>query len=203
MMIDTVAGQRVMQERQDVAVFAPRTSTQAIRRARWVVTTVTALSSTIRGPGCRNRRFGLYEPDERCYLGGKMQQVNYLAIAVAMVAAFVASTVWYAVFGKQYAEVSEAARAAAGAKPSPWKVFVELVRSLTVASVLAGFAANLDITTWTGALGLGLATWIGFPVVLLTGSIQWENVPYRLAAIHAGDWLVKLLLVSCIVSLWR
>jgi hypothetical protein len=60
-----------------------------------------------------------------------------------------------------------------------------------------------DITTWTGALGLGPATWIGFPVVLLAGSVQWENVPWRLAAIHAGDWLVKLLLVSCIVSLWR
>jgi hypothetical protein len=132
-----------------------------------------------------------------------MLEVNYLAIAVAAVVAFVASTVWYIVVGKQYAEVSEAARASAGAKPPPWKVLVELVRSLILASVLAGFAANLDITTWTGALGLGLATWIGFPAVLLTGSVQWENVPWRLAAIHAGDWLVKLLLVSCIVSLWR
>ena len=130
-------------------------------------------------------------------------EINYLAIAMAAVVAFVASTVWYVVFGKQYAEVSEAARAAAGAKPPPWKVFVELVRSLILASVLAGFATNLDITTWTGALGFGLATWIGFPVVLLAGSVQWENVPWRLAAIHAVDWLVKLLLVSCIVSLWR
>ena len=66
-----------------------------------------------------------------------------------------------------------------------------------------GFAANIDITTWTGAVGLGLATWVGFPVVLLTGSIQWENVSWRLATIHAGDWLVKLTLVSCIVGLWR
>jgi hypothetical protein len=132
-----------------------------------------------------------------------MLEINYLAIAVAAVVAFVASTVWYVAFSSQYARVSETARAAAGAKQPPWKVLVELARSLILASVLAGFAANIDITTWTGAVGLGLATWVGFPVVLLTGSIQWENVSWRLAAIHAGDWLVKLTLVSCIVSLWR
>ncbi len=43
----------------------------------------------------------------------------------------------------------------------------------------------------------------GFPAVLLAGSAQWERVPWRRAAIHAGDWLVKLVLVSCMVSLWR
>jgi hypothetical protein len=29
---------------------------------------------------------------------------------------------------------------------------------------------------------------------------MWENVPWRLAALHAGDWLVKLLLVAVIVT---
>jgi hypothetical protein len=42
---------------------------------------------------------------------------------------------------------------------------------------------------------LGLAVWIGFPVVLLSGTVFDENVPWMLgmlAAIHARDWLVKL-----------
>jgi hypothetical protein len=39
--------------------------------------------------------------------------------------------------------------------------------------------------------------------VLLTGSVIHENVPWKLAAIHAGDWLVKLVVVTVIVSLWR
>lgn len=30
-----------------------------------------------------------------------------------------------------------------------------------------------------------------------------ENTPVNLAAIHAGDWLVKLLVVAVIVSVWR
>jgi hypothetical protein len=39
-------------------------------------------------------------------------------------------------------------------------------------------------------------------VVLLIGSVQWEKVPPMLAAIHTGDWLLKLLIITLIVTLW-
>jgi hypothetical protein len=39
--------------------------------------------------------------------------------------------------------------------------------------------------------------------VLLIGSVIWENVPPALAAIHAGDWILKLLAIGLIVTLWR
>jgi hypothetical protein len=45
--------------------------------------------------------------------------------------------------------------------------------------------------------------WIGFPFVLWTGALIHENAPLKLAAIHAGDWLVKLLVVAATVSLWQ
>jgi hypothetical protein len=130
-----------------------------------------------------------------------MIHLNYLAIAVATVAAFVVSSVYYAVLGKQLAAAGSAA--AGGKRPPAWKIALELVRSLVLTTVLAGFAAKLDIVTWTGALGLAFAAWIGFAAVLFSGSVLWENVPWRLAAIHAGDWLVKTAVVAVIVSLWR
>jgi hypothetical protein len=68
---------------------------------------------------------------------------------------------------------------------------------------LAGLGARLAITDWMGAVQLGLSLWIGFPLVLLVGSVIWENVPWRLASIHAGDWLVKLLIIAAIVLVWR
>jgi hypothetical protein len=34
-------------------------------------------------------------------------------------------------------------------------------------------------------------------------SVVHENVPLMLAAIHAGDWLVKLLLMAVIIGVWR
>jgi hypothetical protein len=49
---------------------------------------------------------------------------------------------------------------------------------------------------------LGLFLWIGFPLVLWTGAMIWENTLWRLAAIH-GDWLGKLLVVALIVSVWQ
>jgi len=39
--------------------------------------------------------------------------------------------------------------------------------------------------------------------VLLTGSVIWESAPRQLAAIHAGDWLLKLVVISILVGLWR
>jgi hypothetical protein len=30
-----------------------------------------------------------------------------------------------------------------------------------------------------------------------------ENTPWRLAEIHAGDWLLKLLVVAVIASVWQ
>ena len=77
------------------------------------------------------------------------------------------------------------------------------MKSLVVAAVVAGLVSLLGITEWTGALKLGLALWIAFPVVLLIGSVTEENVPCKLGAIHAGDWLAKLLIISVIVTLWR
>ena len=129
--------------------------------------------------------------------------MNYLAVLVAAMMAFVASTGWYIVFAKQRATLSAAAATTATGMPPAWKVLVELVRSAIVATVLAGLSARLGIVEWTGAVLLAVALWLGFPAMILAGSVQWENVPWRLAAIHAGDWLLKLVLIAVIVGVWR
>jgi hypothetical protein len=130
-----------------------------------------------------------------------MIDLNPLAIAVAVVAAFVLSSVYYAALGNQLVSLSEAY--AEAARPPAWKILAELARSVIVVLVVGGLASLLEITTWTVGVWLGLALWIGFPVVLLAGSVIHENVPAKLAAIHAGDWLIKLVVASIIVSVWQ
>jgi hypothetical protein len=39
--------------------------------------------------------------------------------------------------------------------------------------------------------------------MILLGSVVHEGVPFVLAAIHAGDWLVKILLMTVILGVWR
>lgn len=129
-------------------------------------------------------------------------EINYLAIVVAVVVAFVASTAWYTVFGAERDRLL-GTEGAASERPPVWMMLVELVRSFVVAYVLAVLFGLVGVAGFIGAVSLGLLMWVGFPVVLLVGSVIWDKVPLKLAAIHAGDWLVKILLVTIIVGLWR
>ena len=130
-----------------------------------------------------------------------MPDLNLLAILVAAIVVFVLGFAYYAALGGRLAEVSDAA--AAGDQPPPWKLAVEFLRGLILAAVIAGLASEAEIDQWTGDLLLGLALWIGFPLVLWTGALIHENTPWKLAAIHAGDWLLKLPMVAVIVSVWE
>ena len=130
-----------------------------------------------------------------------MTELNYLAIAAAAVAAFILSAVWYGVFGRQLAKLNDAY---AGDQRMPaWKVLAELVRNLVVATALAGIIDRAGIGAVAGAAALGSVMWLAFPVVILAGSVIHENVPPKLAAIHAGDWLVKLTAIAVIVGGWQ
>lgn len=124
--------------------------------------------------------------------------MNYLAIIIAAVAAFLAAGGYYAALGKQLEKFSSAP-----ANIPPWLLAVEVAKHLVIAVVVAGLAAGIGITAWPTAVLLGLALWVGFPVILLLGSVLHEKVPLQLAALHAGDWLVKLLLIAVIVSVWK
>jgi hypothetical protein len=130
-----------------------------------------------------------------------MNRANFLALAVITVIVFIASSIWYSpvLFGRQFLELSGAN---ANPQPNAMKALFELVRTFLLAYVIARLILRLNVVDWQGALGLGLWLWIGFPVVLLTGSMLWQNVPWQLAAIHSGDWLIKLLLIPGGVALW-
>ncbi|HEV2750637.1 MAG TPA: DUF1761 domain-containing protein [Gemmatimonadales bacterium] len=136
-----------------------------------------------------------------------MGDVNYLAVLVAAVAVFVLGWLWYSplVFFKPWmrARGMDPAAAMAGAKMPGGKLAVEFLRCLVLAYVIARFVALVGIHHWTNAVYFGFYLWIGFPVILLVGSVLWENVPWKVAAIHAGDWLVKLLVIPIIMSAWR
>jgi hypothetical protein len=132
-----------------------------------------------------------------------MIDVNFVALGVAVVAAFILSTAYYIAFGRQYAELRGVSAEVAAARPPAWKVLVELVRSLLVAAVVAGLADLLEITDWDEAALLAISLWVAFPIVLLVGSVIWDDVPLRLAAIHGGDWLLKLVLIAVIVGSWQ
>lgn len=122
-----------------------------------------------------------------------------LGISLAAVAAFVLSSVYYTVVTPVERRVL-GDRALDRGRPAPWKVAAELLRTGLVAGVFAWVADRAGLLDLPGTLLLAVVLWCGFPVALLTGSIAWEKVPPITAAIHAGDWLLKLLLIGAVLG---
>jgi Protein of unknown function (DUF1761) len=129
--------------------------------------------------------------------------MSYLAVVVAAVAAFVGSSLWYGVFGRALAKVSPAFAELQGQKPAAWRLLAVLGGSLVLSSVVAYVVGLMENPTWAGAVGIGFLLWLGLSAVQWLSSMVWEKVPFTVAAIHAGDWLIKLLVISAIVGAWR
>jgi hypothetical protein len=121
-------------------------------------------------------------------------------VLVSAVAAFLASSGYYAAATPLERRALGDAAIDRG-RPQPWKVIAELVRTVIVASVFAWLASRSGLEHLPASLVLAAVLWLAFPAVLLTGSILWERVPPVTAAIHAGDWLLKLLLIAAVLAL--
>ncbi len=129
-----------------------------------------------------------------------MPDINVLALLSATVTAFVIGGVYYAVLGDKVVALSSASTV--GQSMPPWKVLVEILRCLVLATAVAILVSLADLDAWTDGLALGLVLWIGFPLVLWTGAMTHESTPWKLATIHAGDWLIKLLVIGALLSAW-
>jgi hypothetical protein len=128
---------------------------------------------------------------------------KYLAIAVATIAAFGFSSVWYAVFGKARMKLLGNESATADVrKVSTAQILFEVIRSFIVVLVISHLLELAGINGWRDATHLGL--WLAvFPIMILLGATLWDKRPWKLSAIHGGDWLFKILLVAAILGAWR
>jgi hypothetical protein len=123
----------------------------------------------------------------------------------ALVGAALISSVWYSpfLFGKEWMELSRISSTATGNTAIPgWKMLIDLVREFVVIYVLARLITGLRIIDWKGAVKLGFWVWLGFPVQMLVGASLWDNKPWMLDLIHAGDWLMKMFVIALILAKW-
>lgn len=134
-----------------------------------------------------------------------MSGINVVAVAVAAVASVLVSMVWYGVVGEPMAALQQQWRgtAATPQRPLPIMLLAFLGTSLVIALVIAVLFRLTGITGLLPSVGLGLLIWAGFCATQWINSILGENVPVALAAIHAADWLLHLVIMSAIIGLWR
>jgi Protein of unknown function (DUF1761) len=130
-------------------------------------------------------------------------RISYPAVIVAAMAAFVGSSVWYVVFGKELAKVSPVFAELQAQTPAAWRMLAVFAGSLVLSFVVAYVVGLKEDVTWMSAVGIGCLLWLGLSAVQWVSSMVWEKAPLTMAAIHAGDWLMKLVVISAIVGAWR
>ncbi|HTT67805.1 MAG TPA: DUF1761 domain-containing protein [Gemmatimonadales bacterium] len=134
--------------------------------------------------------------------------MHYLAVLVAAVASYAIAAVWYgAIFAKTWVRLT----GVTDMKPAPMNIVLVLVGTFVMAFVLyhsivfgdAYFAANgAPMSRVTGGLMGGFFGWLGYvaPVTLCTK--LYEKKPWGLWLLDNGFWLVALLVMGTILSLW-
>ncbi|HET9386991.1 MAG TPA: DUF1761 domain-containing protein, partial [Gemmatimonadales bacterium] len=126
-------------------------------------------------------------------------------VLVSAVLAFVIGGLWYSplLFGKASATLRGLDPNSATSMALPVGGIVgEFVRWLVMTLILARFMARLGVADVTGALTFGAWMWV-VVYTALAGSVLHEGYPWRLYAIHAGDGLAKIMLITTILCLWK
>ena len=134
-----------------------------------------------------------------------MIPLNYLAVLVAAVTAFIVGGVWYSplIFGKAYLGLRGLDPVVASqSSMSAGEVVAEFFRWLVISFVLARFVVQSSVADLSDGFRFALWMWLAI-YTALAGSVLHEGTPWRLFAIHAGDGLVKVVLIVTILVLWR
>lgn len=136
--------------------------------------------------------------------------INYLAVVVAAVAAWLAGAAWYGALAKPWVaaqgttmEEFQAGRAAMRGSPAAYAPFIiAFVAELIMAWVLAGVIGHLGPgqVTLRNALVSALLLWLGFVATTLSVNYAFGARGLKLAAIDAGHWLIVLLVQGAIIG---
>jgi hypothetical protein len=130
--------------------------------------------------------------------------VNWLAIAVSVIANFVIGGIWYSplLFVKPWLKMSGVDKQVFDAG-LPKALLGDLFSAIAIALVLN------QVMRWSGVIGLGsgllvsVFIWVGFVVSVLITQVTYERRPFAFFAISAGYRFVTLMAMGVILSVWR
>ncbi|HEY4786243.1 MAG TPA: DUF1761 domain-containing protein [Bacteroidales bacterium] len=129
--------------------------------------------------------------------------VNILAVIIATIANYVIATVWYGfIFGKKWQKLTGITEM----KPAAMNIVLSVIGAFIMSFVLWHMIvfgnSYFKITGIGGGLMGGFHGWLGFiaPVTLTTK--LYEKKPWGLWLLDNAFWLISLLIMGVILSLW-
>jgi Protein of unknown function (DUF1761) len=139
-----------------------------------------------------------------------MVPINYWAVLLSAVAAMVIGWLWYGpLFGKQWAsamgfspEYMQEAMKKSGAKSYIIMAIGAILMAFILDHAIIFASAYLGLTGIAGGVVFAFLNWLGFIAPVTIGSVLWENKPLKFWFITSGYYLVTLLVMGIILSLW-
>ena len=132
--------------------------------------------------------------------------VNYLAIVVAAVVAWLAGAGWYTSLGKMWTAaigMTPEQMQQAKSRPGAHLPFLyTFIAQLVMAWVLAGVLGHIGALTLRGGVISGAFCWLGFVITTLVVSYTFAMRDWRLLLIDGGYWLLVLVLMGGIIGAW-
>jgi hypothetical protein len=130
--------------------------------------------------------------------------MNYLAVVIAAVVAWLAGAGWYTTLGKTWmAAVGITPEKMAEARNQPGAflpMIYAFVAELVMAWVLAGVLGHLGPLTLRSGMISAAFCWLGFVITTLVANNSFARRDWRLIGIDGGHWLVVLLLMGAIIG---
>lgn len=126
--------------------------------------------------------------------------VNWLAVVVAAVVAWLFGAVWYMGLSKPWLKAAKLDPATMSKSKLPFVIsfIAELIMALVVALVVGAMTGGEPALT--AGLVFGFVLWLGFVATTLTANHRYENFGWDLTLIDGGHWLGVLLIIGAVIG---
>jgi hypothetical protein len=130
--------------------------------------------------------------------------VNYLAIVIAAVVAWLAGAGWYMAFGKTWMAalaITPEKLQAQKSEPGAYLPFIyAFVAELVMAWTLAGLLGHIGPLSLRNGIISAALCWLGFVMAAMLVNNSFAKRDWRLLWIDGGHWLLVLLLMGAIIG---
>jgi hypothetical protein len=125
--------------------------------------------------------------------------VNYLAVIVAALAAFIFGGIYYNVLSKPWLKASGVKRSAM--KGHPVNLYaITIIAELIMAFMLAGVMLHVGPITIRAGIISGALIWFGFVATTIAVNNAFGQRKPMLSIIDAGHWLGALIIMGAVLG---
>jgi hypothetical protein len=131
--------------------------------------------------------------------------MNYLAVVIAAVAAFVFSGIYYRVVGDAWMKAIGFNKKSMAKKSMRTPLLIAAIADLIMAWVLAGLIAHLgpgQVTVQNGIVS-GAFVWLGFVATTIAVNYAFGMRKPMLSVIDTAHWLAVLVIMGAIIGAFR